>query len=206
MQNLITSNYFIVEEGTTYQLPLWKMEENNITPLLNDNGEVRAHTIQFATNTKQEQEIEILENSGEMSEDEKVLWVDTDGNRYFEGSPNLYMMPAVKTNDSEGKEVYVPMPLEGEQLNFEIVVEPKNIISKQTKESVHTFIPYTLKVVTVPSVPGVVFEALLGTMIETLKQRSSYSPSRETSIAITKMEEASLWLAKDSAEKHKNLI
>lgn len=46
----------------------------------------------------------------------------------------------------------------------------------------------------IPRVNGILIEQLLGVMIKDLKYKNSLIPSRESSLAITKLEEALFWL------------
>lgn len=48
--------------------------------------------------------------------------------------------------------------------------------------------------ITVPRVDGILHEQLLAMMISDLQYKSSLVPSRETALAITKLQEALMWL------------
>ena len=206
--DLIPENYYVQELGTSYQLPVWQVETGKgIVPMTNEDGQVNVQTIQFVRGDKREQEIELLKNSGETAEDGTSLWLDEEGNRYYAGSPSFYKMPAMEISQGEGKpNLIVPMPPEGEEIDYELAVSPKDAITDTKNPHVQHWIAYTIKEVTIPRVPGIVYEALLGVMVEDLKYKNELVPSRETAIAITKLEEAALWLAKRSADRQKRQV
>ncbi len=64
----------------------------------------------------------------------------------------------------------------------------------------------TDKGIVIPRVDGILHEQLLGMMIEDLKYKSNLVPSRETSIVITKLEEALMWLEKRASDREKKGI
>jgi len=55
----------------------------------------------------------------------------------------------------------------------------------------------------VPAQPGTTIECLLAMLVHDLHSKHLEIPSRETSIAITKLEEAQLWLAKRKVNRRK---
>ena len=57
--------------------------------------------------------------------------------------------------------------------------------------------------VTIPRVDGILHEQLLGMMIEDLKYKNSLVPSRESALAITKLQEALMWLEERQNQRTK---
>ena len=58
----------------------------------------------------------------------------------------------------------------------------------------------------IPRVDGITHEQLLGMMIEDLKYKNNLVSSRESSVAITKLEEALMWLEKRQYDREKRNV
>lgn len=57
--------------------------------------------------------------------------------------------------------------------------------------------------ITIPRVDGILHEQLLGMMIEDMKYKNNLVPSRESALAITKLQEALFWLEERQNQRTK---
>ncbi|MGL4781480.1 MAG: DUF7681 family protein [Bacteroidales bacterium] len=108
-----------------------------------------------------------------------------------------YQLPKYRVVDGKGIQKVADCNLQDDpNLEFHITSEIyKNITFVRGDKSDNGTV--------IPRVDGILHEQLLGMMIEDLKYKNNLVPSRESSVAITKLEEALMWLEQRSYIREK---
>ena len=209
-------SFTVVKEGASYSLPTFKIVEDK--ELVAEDTNIR---IDFVRSTKAKQAMAILELT-DIGKGPIWKYKDPDGTEQFFplDHPELKKIEA-KVLETEGdpeSEVIFQLQIFDGEKNAGINLNSTGILTEEDKvldsntpltgDDIPGFYVAAMDVKqTVIGQSGTTTQCLLNMLIFDLKAKSQELPSRETSIAITKLEEAQLWLAKRIMDrKHREVL